>query len=338
MLILLEIVLTIKVKDISKSFKTYDRDPGLVGAFKSFFNRRYTNFDALTNINLNIEEGEILGILGENGAGKTTLIKLMVGLLHPSSGTIEIDNFIPWNRNHDFLKMITVVMGQKNQLWWDIPASESFLLNKRIYQIEDSDYDKMLNEMVDLLDVRDKLNTQVRRLSLGERMKMEIIASLLHKPRIIMLDEPSLGLDVMSQAKIREFVKYYNEQYNATFIITSHYMNDIDSMCKRVFVMNKGKGLYDGDFSKLIKKINPSKKLTYTFEKPLSKDDIDTLKNKYSINIDYNILSAQLDDQLINQLLKDLFEISHSQSFQIEDLPVEETMRSFFEDPENYLK
>jgi len=329
--------LSIKVSNISKSFKTYNRDPGLVGAFKSFFNRQYTNFHALSDINLNIEEGEILGVLGENGAGKTTLIKLMVGLLHPTSGSIEIGSYVPWKRNHDFLKMITVVMGQKNQLWWDIPASESFLLNKRIYQIPDSDYHKILNEMVELLDVKEKLNTQVRRLSLGERMKMEIIASLLHKPKIIMLDEPSLGLDVMSQAKIREFVKYYNQQYNATFIITSHYMNDIDSMCKRVFVMNKGKGLYDGDFSELIRKINPTKKLIYNFDKPLSSKNFEFLKSKYTINIENNILVAHLGDELLNQLLKDLFNLSHSQSFHIEDLPVEETMRSFFENPEHYL-
>lgn len=329
--------MSIKIKNIFKDFKTYERDPGLKGAFKSFFNRKYTNFKALKNINLNISEGEILGILGENGAGKTTLIKLMVGLLHPTSGSIKVNNFIPWERKNDFLKMITVVMGQKNQLWWDIPASESFLLNKRIYQIDDKNYNQILNEMVELLDVKDKIHTQVRRLSLGERMKMEIIASLLHQPKIIMLDEPSLGLDVMSQSKIREFVKYYNEQYKATFIITSHYMNDIDSMCKRVFVMNKGKGLYDGDFSLLIKKINPTKKLVYTFE--LMPDDsiVNSLNQKYTLSIKNNILVAQLNDIELNKLLQELFKISNPKSFQIEELPVEETMRSFFEKPENYL-
>ena len=329
--------MSIKVSNISKSFKTYNRDPGIKGALKSFFNRQYTDFHALKNINLNIDEGEILGILGENGAGKTTLIKLMVGLLHPTSGDININNYTPWNRNNDFLKMITVVMGQKNQLWWDIPASESFLLNKRIYQIEDSSYNQILNEMVELLDVEDKLHTQVRRLSLGERMKMEIIASLLHKPKIIMLDEPSLGLDVMSQAKIREFVKYYNEQYKATFIITSHYMNDIDSMCKRVFVMNKGEGLYDGNFSSLIKKINPTKKLLYTFEAIPDIQTINNLKDNFEFTLDNNILVAQLNDDLLNKLLQKLFKISNPQSFLIEDLPVEETMRSFFEKPEDYL-
>jgi len=328
---------SIRVKNISKSFKTYDREPGLKGAFKSFFNRQYTQFHALTNINVNIEEGEILGILGENGAGKTTLIKLMVGLLHPSSGSVEVNNFIPWNRKYDFLKSITVVMGQKNQLWWDIPASESFLLNKRIYQIDDKTYHEVLNEMVDLLDIRHKLNTQVRRLSLGERMKMEIIASLLHRPQIIMLDEPTLGLDVMSQSKIREFVKYYNEKYKATFIITSHYMNDIDSMCKRVFVMNKGKGLYDGNFSDLVKKVNPTKKLIYTFDQIPENNIINDLNNEYKFKLENNILIAQLEDKILNNLLKKLFQISNSQSFSIEDLPVEETMRSFFENPENYL-
>lgn len=329
--------MSIKVSNISKSFKTYNRKPGLKGALKSFFNRQYTDFHALKNIDLNIEEGEILGILGENGAGKTTLIKLMVGLLHPTSGTVNIKNYIPWNRDNDFLKMITVVMGQKNQLWWDIPASESFLLNKRIYQIDDNNYNQILNEMVELLDVQDKLHTQVRRLSLGERMKMEIIASLLHKPKIIMLDEPSLGLDVLSQAKIREFVKYYNEQYKATFIITSHYMNDIESMCKRVFVMNKGRGVYDGDFETLIKKINPTKKLIYTFENMPDEKTTLSLKNDFEIELDNNILVAQLNDNLLNKLLQKLFKISTAKSFLIEDLPVEETMRSFFEKPENYL-
>ena len=329
--------MSIKVSNISKSFKTYNRKPGLKGALKSFFNRQYTDFHALKNIDLNIEEGEILGILGENGAGKTTLIKLMVGLLHPTAGTVNIKNYIPWNRDNDFLKMITVVMGQKNQLWWDIPASESFLLNKRIYQIDDNNYNQILNEMIELLDVKDKLHTQVRRLSLGERMKMEIIASLLHKPKIIMLDEPSLGLDVLSQAKIREFVKYYNEQHKATFIITSHYMNDIESMCKRVFVMNKGRGVYDGDFETLIKKINPTKKLIYTFENMPDEKTTLSLKNDFEIELDNNILVAQLNDNLLNKLLQKLFKISTAKSFLIEDLPVEETMRSFFEKPENYL-
>ena len=188
----------IKISNLTKSFKMFKRSAGLKGAFKSFFNRQYANFYALKNISIEINKGEIVGILGENGAGKTTLIKLMVGLLHPTNGEVIIDGYNPWKRKHDYLKNVAIVMGQKNQLWWDIPASESFLLNKHIYQIEDSKYNETLNELVDLLDVRDKLDVQVRRLSLGERMKMEIIASLLHRPSLVLLDEPTLGLDVIS--------------------------------------------------------------------------------------------------------------------------------------------
>ena len=202
---------------------------------------------------------------------------------------------------------------------------------------------KDVDALLDTLQLRSCEHTVVgstleRGISGGQAKRVNIGISLVTKPRILFLDEPSLGLDVMSQAKIREFVKYYNEQYQATFIITSHYMNDIDSMCKRVYVMNKGRGLYDGDFSDLIKKINPTKKLVYNLDKALSNKDIEILEKKYIIDINDNILVAHLDDNKLNQLLIDLFEISHSTSFQIEDLPVEETMRSFFEDPENYLK
>ena len=253
----------IKINNLSKSFKLFKRSAGLKGALKSFFNREYQVFTALENINLEIEEGEIIGILGENGAGKTTLIKLMIGLLYPNKGSVLIDGFNPWERDYNFLGNIAVVMGQKNQLWWDIPASESFLLNKHIYNLTDTEYDKTLNELVNYLDVEDKLNVQVRRLSLGERMKMEIIAALLHKPKIILLDEPTLGLDVISQSKIRDFVKYYNQKYKTTFVITSHYSKDIQEMCERVFVLNKGKSVYDGNFKNLVKNINPKRKLVF---------------------------------------------------------------------------
>ena len=200
----------IQVNELSKHFRMFKREAGLPGALRSFFKRKYENFHALNQISLSIEDGEIIGILGENGAGKTTLIKLLIGLLHPSSGDVDINGFTPWDRKPSFLKQISVVMGQKNQLWWDIPASESFLLNQKIYEIPKKEYNKTLDELVELLSIRDKLNVQVRRLSLGERMKMEIIAALLHNPKIVLLDEPTIGLDVISQSKIRNFVKYYS--------------------------------------------------------------------------------------------------------------------------------
>ena len=328
----------IKVNELSKHFKMFKREAGLSGAFRSFFNRKYETFHALKDISVQIEDGEILGILGENGAGKTTLIKLLVGLLHPSSGEVSINGFTPWNRKSDFLKQISVVMGQKNQLWWDIPASESFLLNQKIYEIPEIQYKNTLDELVDLLSVREKLNVQVRRLSLGERMKMEFIAALLHKPKIVLLDEPTIGLDVISQLKIREFVKYYNEKYKTTFLLTSHYMHDIQALCKRVFVIHKGASLYDGDFNDLVNRVNPKRKLLFEFNEIPDQSKTERLSENYNFRLDDTILYAELPDKELTKLVSELFQLGVPASITMEDLPVEDTMRSFFKDPEKFLK
>ena len=327
----------IKINNLSKSFKLFKRSAGLKGALKSFFNREYQVFTALENINLEIEEGEIIGILGENGAGKTTLIKLMIGLLYPNKGSVSIDGFNPWERDYNFLGNIAVVMGQKNQLWWDIPASESFLLNKHIYNLAETEYDKTLNELVDYLDVEDKLNVQVRRLSLGERMKMEIIAALLHKPKIILLDEPTLGLDVISQSKIRDFVKYYNQKYKTTFVITSHYSKDIQEMCERVFVLNKGKSVYDGNFKNLVKNINPKRKLVFEFNKLPDSILINDLKEKFVFDIKDKILTSILNEEELQVLLKHLLQNFKANNISFEDIPVDDAMKSFFENPQQYI-
>ena len=327
----------IEIKDLSKSFKIFKRKPGLKGALESFFKRNYFTFTAIENINLNINKGEIIGILGENGAGKTTLIKLMVGLLHPTTGTININGYNPWKRNHNYLKQVSVVMGQKNQLWWDIPASESFLLNKHIYNIDDLKYQNTLDELIELLDVKEKINIQVRRLSLGERMKMEIIAALLHQPSIVLLDEPTLGLDVISQSKIREFVKYHNQQYKTTFVITSHYTKDIQEMCKRVFVLNKGKKIYDGDFDKLIKNINPKRKLIYEFPNSPNDKLLLSLDKKYKFELSDKVLTAFMPEDQLQNLLTDLMNIQTPSNLIFEDLPVDETMKNLFSNPEKYL-
>jgi len=328
----------IQVNELSKHFKMFKREAGLSGAFRSFFNRKYETFHALKDISVQIEDGEILGILGENGAGKTTLIKLLVGLLYPSSGEVSINGFTPWNRKSDFLKQISVVMGQKNQLWWDIPASESFLLNQKIYEIPEIQYKNTLDELVDLLSVREKLNVQVRRLSLGERMKMEFIAALLHKPKIVLLDEPTIGLDVISQLKIREFVKYYNEKYKTTFLLTSHYMHDIQALCKRVFVIHKGASLYDGDFNDLVNRVNPKRKLLFEFNEIPDQSKTERLSENYNFRLDDTILYAELPDKELTKLVSELFQLGVPASITMEDLPVEDTMRSFFKDPEKFLK
>ncbi len=328
----------INIKNINKTFKAFHREAGLKGAMNSFFKRNYKNIEVLNDINLEIDEGEIIGILGENGAGKTTLIKLMVGLLHPTAGTITVDGYNPWDRNHNFLRNISVVMGQKNQLWWDIPASESFLLNKHIYNLDDTQYKETLDELIEYLDVKDKINIQVRRLSLGERMKMEIIAALLHRPKIILLDEPTLGLDVISQSKIREFVKYYNTEHRTTFVITSHYTQDIQDMCKRVFILNKGNSIYDGDFNKLIKSINPERKLIFKFIDTPSSDFVNKLSKSFKFNINNKLLISTSPDSELQNLLKILLNSYDADNISFEDLPVDDTMRSFFQDPDKYIK
>ena len=328
----------IDIKNISKTFKAFHREAGLKGAINSFFKRNYKNFEVLSDINLEVDEGEVIGILGENGAGKTTLIKLMVGLLYPNEGSISVDGYNPWNRDYKFLSNISVVMGQKNQLWWDIPASESFLLNKHIYNIDEKQYQTTLNELVELLDVKEKIDVQVRRLSLGERMKMEIIAALLHNPSIVLLDEPTLGLDVISQSKIREFVKYYNEINNTTFVITSHYTKDIQEMCKRVFVLHKGESVYDGNFNTLINNVNPKRKLVFQFRNSPDNNSVNNLLSNFEYNINGNILTSFLPEEELQLLLKTLLKNFSASNISFEDLPVDETMKTFFENPSKYLK
>ena len=329
--------MSIQVNNISKEFKIFKREAGLKGAMKSFFNRKHEVFHALKSVSLEVNEGEIIGILGENGAGKTTLIKTMIGLLHPTSGTISINGYSPWKRKNEFLKSVSIVMGQKNQLWWDIPASESFLLNQKIYQIPEKQFKSTLDEMLDLLDIRDKVNVQVRRLSLGERMKMEIIAALLHRPKIVFLDEPTIGLDVTAQSRIREFIIKYNKEYGTTFLLTSHYMNDIQSLCKRVFVIHKGEGLYDGDFEQLVHRINPKKRLQFEFSTKFEYEKLTEILKNPDIEIKDQCLTAELPENEMIGFLNHLFELDTPISFSFEELPVEETMKAFFANPEKFI-
>ncbi len=330
--------MSINVEKINKSFRTFKREAGLINAIKSFFNRQYDDIHALLDISLEVKPGEIIGILGENGAGKTTLIKILAGLIHPTNGNVTINGYTPAKRKNSFLQQISVVMGQKNQLWWDIPASESFLLNQKIYKIEKNEFRNRLDELVSLLNVEEKLNIQVRRLSLGERMKMEIIAALLHNPKIVFLDEPTIGLDVISQSRIREFVKKYNQDHHTTFLLTSHYMNDIQALCKRVFVIHKGRGLYDGDFESLIDKVNPGKKLTFEFNINPDQITLDNLHQEFTFKMNHHILTAELPDENMTQLISKLFKLDTPKSFTVEELPVEETMKSFFADPTEFIK
>lgn len=225
-----------------------------MGSLKGLFHRKKEIITAVNNINLDIDEGEFIGFIGPNGAGKTTTLKMLSGILYPTSGEITVLDHKPFKREAELQKQFALVMGQKNQLWWDLPAMDSFLLNKSIYEIEDKKFAHNLEEISTLLDIKDIIHIQVRKLSLGQRMKCELAAALLHEPKVLFLDEPTIGLDVISQKAIREFLKKYNEKKNATILLTSHYMEDIRRLCKRVIIIDHGVILYDGSYNELIKK------------------------------------------------------------------------------------
>ncbi len=244
----------IEVKNLKKYYRVHQKEPGLLGSFKSLFRRKYREVKAVSGISFKIEKGELVGFIGPNGAGKTTTLKCLSGLLYPSEGEVSVLNFNPWQRKQEFLRQISLVMGQKNQLWWDLPAIETFLLNKEIYEIPEEQFKKTLEKLIKLLEVEDIINVQVRKLSLGQRMKCELIAALLHSPTVLFLDEPTIGLDVVMQKKIRDFVKAYNREFEATIVLTSHYMGDVRELCQRVIIIDKGEIVFDGKLTEIINK------------------------------------------------------------------------------------
>jgi len=255
----------ISISHLSRHYQIHKKEPGFIGSLKSLFARKYEMVKAVDDISFSIDEGEVIGFIGPNGAGKTTTLKCLSGLLYPTSGKLSVIGFTPFDRKHSFLKQISLVMGQKNQLWWDLPAMDTFLLNKEIYQIPTKRFTEVVEDLSVRLSVKDILHVPVRKLSLGQRMKMELIAALLHSPRVLFLDEPTIGLDVVMQKTIRDFLKEYNETYNATIILTSHYMGDVEALCKRVVVINFGHILYDGLLSDLVKEHAPYKIIKVIF-------------------------------------------------------------------------
>ena len=252
----------IVVDHLRKYYEVHYKEPGLAGSLRSFFRRKYQQVKAVDDISFGIEPGEMVGFLGPNGAGKTTTLKVLSGLLYPTGGRVEVLGFTPYERRSAYLKQFTLVMGQKNQLIWDLPAIETFLINKAIYEIPNADYAAVFNELNELLDLGPLLKKQVRKLSLGERMKCELAAALLHRPRVLFLDEPTIGLDVTMQAAIRNFIAEYNQRHGATVILTSHYMADVTALTRRIIVIDHGQLLYDGDLRQLVEQVAPYKLLS----------------------------------------------------------------------------
>jgi ABC-2 type transport system ATP-binding protein len=259
----------ITVRDLRKTYVVPEREGGLKAAVSSLFHRKTREVEAVRDISFDIAPGEIVGFLGPNGAGKTTTLKMLSGLLHPTSGTVDVLGFTPWERDRDYLRQMALIMGQRNQLQWDIPVIDSYQLNKAIFAIRDDDYTSRLNELVEWLELGDLVNKPVRNLSLGERMKCEIAGSLLHYPKILYLDEPTIGLDVAMQRKIRSFITEYNERTGASVMLTSHYMADVEALCKRVIVIHHGTLLYDGDLSGLARQFSPHKTIVVEFQESI---------------------------------------------------------------------
>lgn len=264
----------IEVNKLKKYYKVHQKEPGLGGSIRSLFHRKYYDVKAVDNVSFEIAEGELVGFIGPNGAGKTTTLKCLSGLLYPTAGDVRVLGYTPYERKHPYLKQIALVMGQKNQLWWDLPAIETFILNREIYEVTQDQYDKTLNDLVDMLEVRDLLKVQVRKLSLGQRMKMELIAALIHSPKVLYLDEPTIGLDVVMQKKMRDFIRDYNRKYKATIILTSHYMDDVKELCKRVIIIDKGQLIFDGLLEEIIKKFADHKLLTVVFSKKVEEEKL----------------------------------------------------------------
>ncbi|KQO12727.1 ABC transporter ATP-binding protein [Paenibacillus sp. Leaf72] len=312
----------IEVDGLSKSFTYHKKELGLKSSIQNLFRREQQTKHAVSDISFSIEEGEVVGFLGPNGAGKTTTLKMLSGILHPTSGSAKVFGYTPWERKNEFKRQFSIVMGQKNQLWWDLPANESLFLNKCIYEVDDAEYARTLGELTELLDVKELLKVQVRRLSLGERMKMELIAALIHKPRILLLDEPTIGLDIISQRKIREFFKYYNRDKKTTIVLTSHYMNDIEELCDRSIIINHGRIVFDGGLSEVNERLGHKKIMKLVLSEPVEEwmlNQVGEVKEFKDTHVKFVFEQSEIK-KMSRWVLDHLPVID----FTIEDIPIEE--------------
>lgn len=317
----------IEARGLTKVYRTYRKESGLRGAIKGLVKRKYDETRAADNVSFSIEEGELVGFLGPNGAGKTTVLKMLSGLLNPTGGEARVLGFVPWERRNEMKRQFSLLMGQKNALWWDLPAQESLELNRAIYGIDRARFKQVVGGLAELLEVQGKMNVMVRELSLGERMKMELISALIHEPRVLFLDEPTIGLDVVSQQRVREFLRIYNREHRIVTMLTSHYMQDIEELCDRVIVIDHGKIFFDGPLNSIIDRFSGYKILSLTFEQPATRDF-----SAYGEVMEQTPLSVQLKvprgkvTETCRQVLADC----KVTDINVQELPVEEVIRQFF--------
>ena len=316
------------VDNLVKNFEVTEKEPGLTGAIKSLVSPKKKEVHALKGVSFTIQPGELVGFIGPNGAGKTTTLKTLSGLLYPTSGFVEVLEFDPWERKPEFLKQISLVMGQKNQLWWDLPAIETFELNKAIYEIPTHFYQENLKELVELLDLEKLLETPVRKLSLGQRMRMELTAALLHKPKVLFLDEPTIGLDLVAQQKMRDFIYNYNSKYGATILLTSHNMDDLVDLARRVIVINEGHILFDGALEELVTKYAKEKIIKATLSKEDGIADIEKIGKVKKLAFPQVILSVPRAACAV--AASELLQNFPVDDLTIEEIPIEDVIRKAF--------
>ena len=324
----------IEVKNLKKEFKKQIRKEGVIGYIKSLFSRKYTSLYAVNDVSFSIDQGEIVGYIGANGAGKSTTVKMMCGILHPTSGSVTIDNKDILKYRKQINKEIGVVFGQKTQLWWDIPLIETFKILKSIYEISDEDYNERFKFLCDLLDLNDFLDQNVRSLSLGQRMRADFAASLIHNPKILYLDEPTIGLDVLVKDKIRKAIKILNKKYKTTIILTTHDMKDIEELCSRIIIIDKGKILYDGNLENIKYKFGNIKTIIFKNNAKFNKDELINELKKISIKEnDSNdiLISFSLNEVNLDNLLLSLINKYKVEDFKINDISIEDITKELYE-------
>lgn len=319
----------IDVRNLSKQYRVYQKREGIWASLTGLFHREYKTVEAVRDVSFTIEPGEMVAFLGPNGAGKTTTLKLLSGLIYPTSGTATTLGFTPWERSYEYRRRFALVMGQKNQLWWDLPAQDSFRLHQEIYGIDDQQFKRRMDELISLLEVGQLIGRPVRELSLGERMRMELIASLLHSPDLLLLDEPTIGLDVVSQRKVQEFLKHYQAEHKITVLLTSHYMKDVEVLCDRAIVINHGVIKHDGPLAEIVERFSKDKiiQLQIAGEPPADLD-------RYGIVLEAKAprIKLKVERSKVPAILSSLMERCQVEDISVQDRPLEEVIAEFFTD------
>ena len=320
----------IQATGLTKTYRVFQKKEGLLGAIRGLWRREYKEVRAVDGVDFTIEPGEMVAFLGPNGAGKTTTLKMLSGLIYPTQGTAEVLGFVPWERVDAFRRRFSLVMGQKNQLWWDLPAADSFQLHREIYSLESPEFERTLGELIEVFGVRDLTKQPVRELSLGERMKMELIAALLHRPQLLLLDEPTIGLDVVAQAAIQRCLKEFNAARGVTILLTSHYMRDVEALCQRVLIITHGKVIYDGALSQIVEQFGQTKLVTLQFAGESAPDGLERYGEV--VQIDGPVASLRIERTRVAAVLSAVLDRDTLLDISVQDPPLDQVIARVFEE------